>query len=218
MGFSAGSGCDKANGGVEVEARSRPWAGDGGRAHRVHEGVVRRRPPVHRSGSRDALLAAGVDERHLHQDRASGARDDRPGLKACLGGLREGDTLVVWKLDRLGRSLPHLLGIVGDLRERGVAFRSLTERMDTASPQGELLFDVFGALAQYERALIRERVMAGLRAAEAWGRRGGRPCAISDETLAAIRAALEGGMSKAAACRTFGVRRTTLIEALRRSG
>ena len=101
---------------------------------------------------RDALLAAGVDERHLHQDRASGARDDRPGLRACLEELREGDTLVVWKLDRLGRSLPHLLQIVGELRKRNVAFRSLTEHMDTTSPQGELLFAVFGALAQYERA------------------------------------------------------------------
>ena len=167
---------------------------------------------------RDALLAAGVDERHLHQDRASGACDDRPGLKACLEELRAGDTLVVWKLDRLGRSLPHLLTIVGDLKERGVGFRSLTEYMDTTLPQGELLFAVFGALAQYERALIRERVLAGLRAAETRGRRGGRPRAIGDETLAAIRVALEGGMSKAAACRTFGVRRTTLIEALRRTG
>ena len=167
---------------------------------------------------RDALLAAGVDERHLHQDRASGARDDRPGLRACLGELRAGDTLVVWKLDRLGRSLPHLLSIIGDLRQRGVAFRSLTEHTDTGSAQGELLFAVFGALAQYERALIRERVMAGLQAAATRGRRGGRPRAISDETLAAIRAALEGGLSKAAACRTFGIRRTNLIEALRRSG
>ena len=165
---------------------------------------------------RDALLAAGVDERHLHVDRASGARDDRPGLKACLADLRVGDTLVVWKLDRLGRSLPHLLAIIGDLKARGVAFRSLTEHMDTASPQGELLFSLFGALAQYERALIRERVVAGLRAAEARGRRGGRPRAISDETLAAIRDALAGGMSKAAACRAFGVRRSTLIDALRR--
>ena len=163
-------------------------------------------------------MAAGVDERNLHQNRASGARDDRPGLKACLGELRAGDTLVVWKLDRLGRSLPHLLNIVGDLRMRGIAFRSLTEHMDTASPQGELLFAVFGALAQYERALIREWVMAGLAFAAARGWRGGRPRAISDETLAAIRAALEGGMSKAAARRTFGVRRTTLIEALRRAG
>ena len=132
--------------------------------------------------------------------------------------MRRGDTLVVWKLDRLGRSLPYLLSIVGELKKRGVAFRSLTEHMDTASPQGGLLFAVFGALAQYERALIRERVMAGLRAAEVRGRRGGRPRAISDEKLAAIRAALGGGMSKAAACRMFGVRRTTLIEALRRVG
>lgn len=167
---------------------------------------------------RDALLAAGVDERHLHTDRASGAKDDRPGLKACMADLRTGDTLVVWKLDRLGRSLPHLLSIVGELKDRGVAFRSLTEAMDTASPQGEFLFSVFGALAQYERALIRERVNAGLRAAAARGRRGGRPRAISDETLAAIREALARGMSKAAACRTFGVKRTTLIEALKRGG
>jgi DNA invertase Pin-like site-specific DNA recombinase len=165
---------------------------------------------------RDALLAAGVDDRHLHADRASGAKDDRPGLKACMKDLRVGDTLVVWKLDRLGRSLPHLLSIVGDLKERGVAFRSLTEAMDTTSPQGELLFSVFGALAQYERALIRERVNAGLAAARARGRRGGRPRAISDEKLAAIHDALGGGMSKAAACRTFDVKRTTLIEALKR--
>ena len=166
---------------------------------------------------RDALVAAGVDERHLHQDRASGAGDDRPGLKACLEELRVGDILVVCKSDRLGRSLPHLVSIVGDLRERGTAFRSLTEHMDTASPQGEPLFAVFGALAQRERALIRKRVVAGLRAAEVRGRRGGPPRTISDESLAAIRAAPEGGVSKAAACRAFGVRRTTLIEALRRA-
>lgn len=166
---------------------------------------------------RDALLAAGVDERHLHADRASGAKDDRPGLKACMAELRAGDTLVVWKLDRLGRSLPHLLSIVGYLKERGVAFRSLTEAMDTTSPQGEFLFSVFGALAQYERALIRERVNAGLAAARARGRRGGRPRAISEEKLAAIHDALRGGMSKAAACRMFGVKRSTLIEALKRA-
>ena len=107
---------------------------------------------------------------------------------------------------------------MGELHERGVAFRSLTEHMDTTLPQGELLFTMFGALAQYERALIRERVVAGLASAATRGRRGGRPRAISNEKLAAIREALEGGMSKAAACRTFGVRRTTLIEALRRAG
>jgi len=120
---------------------------------------------------RDALIAAGVDERHIHSDKASGARDDRPGLKACLAWLKAGDTLVVWKLDRLGRSLSHLLSIITDFRERGIAFRSLTEQMDTTTPQGELLFSMFGALAQYERALTRERVMAGL----AVDRRGIRP-------------------------------------------
>jgi DNA invertase Pin-like site-specific DNA recombinase len=111
---------------------------------------------------RDALVAAGVDERHLHQDKASGARDDRPGLKTCLEDLRSGDVLVVWKLDRLGRSLSHLLKIVETLKARGVAFRSLTEQMDTTTPHGEFLFNIFGSLAQYERALIRERVTAGL--------------------------------------------------------
>lgn len=124
---------------------------------------------------RDALRAAGVDQRHLHEDKASGARDDRPGLKVCLDFLAPGDTLVVWKLDRLGRSLPHLLEIVAELKARGVAFRSPTEAMDTDTPQGELLFSIFGALAQYERALTRERVLAGLAAARRRGRRGGRP-------------------------------------------
>lgn len=88
---------------------------------------------------RDALVATGVDHRHLHTDKASGARDDRPGLKACLDYLNAGDTLIVWKLDRLGRSLPHLLTIVTDLKARGIAFRSLTEQMDTTTPHGELL-------------------------------------------------------------------------------
>src|SRR3546814_1766391 len=94
---------------------------------------------------RDALTAAGVDQRHLYSDKASGARDDRAGLKACLDYMNAGDTLVVWKLDRRGRSLPHLLAIVTDLKERGIAFRSLTEQMDTTTPHGELLFSLFGA-------------------------------------------------------------------------
>ena len=110
----------------------------------------------------DALAAAGVDARLIYSDKLSGSRDDRPGLKACLAYLSKGDTLIVWKLDRLGRSLSHLLTIVTDLKERGVGFRSLTEGMDTTTPQGKLLFSVFGALAEFERALIRERVNAGL--------------------------------------------------------
>ena len=167
---------------------------------------------------RDALLAAGVDERQLFEDRASGARDDRPGLAACLTHLRPGDTLVVWKLDRLGRSLPHLLEIVTDLRERSVAFRSLTEGMDTTTPHGELLFHIFGALAQFERALTQERVRAGLAAAFRRGRRGGRPMAVSPEKMETVIRALEGGASKAAVCRTFGIARSTLADSLARAG
>ena len=167
---------------------------------------------------RDALLAAGVDARHLFQDYASGARDDRPGLAKALEYLQSGDVLVVWKLDRLGRSLPHLLGIVSSLKEKRVGFRSLTESMDTTTPSGEFLFQVFGALAQYERALTRERVIAGLAAAKRRGRRGWRPLAITGEKLDAILAALNGDMSKAAVCRNFEVKRTTLIETLARIG
>jgi DNA invertase Pin-like site-specific DNA recombinase len=132
--------------------------------------------------------------------------------------MRPDDVLVVWKLDRLGRSLSHLLSIVNTLREQKVAFRSLTEGMDTTTPSGELLFHVFGALAQYERALNRERVVAGLAAAKRRGRVGGRPPAITGEKLEAIITALEGGMSKAAVCRNFDVKRTTLIETLARVG
>ncbi|WP_053620539.1 recombinase family protein (plasmid) [Methylobacterium fujisawaense] len=167
---------------------------------------------------RDALLAAGVDERHLHQDRASGARDDRPGLKACLADLRSGDVLVVWKLDRLGRSLSHLIRIVEALRERGVAFRSLTEAIDTTTAHGEFLFNLFGSLAQYERALIRERITAGLAAARRRGRKGGRPPSINSETVEQIVAALDGGASKASVCRTFRVPRSTLLDTLERVG
>lgn len=167
---------------------------------------------------RDALLATGVDSRHLFEDHASGAKDDRPGLTQVLAFVRPGDVLVVWKLDRLGRSLSNLLSIVNTLREKQVAFRSLTEGMDTTTASGELLFHVFGALAQYERALIQERVVAGLAAARRRGRVGGRPPAIAGEKLDAILSALQGGMSKAAVCRNFGVKRTTLIETLARMG
>jgi DNA invertase Pin-like site-specific DNA recombinase len=136
----------------------------------------------------------------------------------ALEFVRPGDVLVVWKLDRLGRSLSHLLAIVNTLKEKHVSFRSLTEGMDTTTASGELLFHVFGALAQYERALIQERVIAGLAAAKRRGRIGGRPAAIVGEKRDAIIAALNGGMSKAAVCRNFGVKRTTLIETLARIG
>ncbi|CAG0910045.1 unnamed protein product [Cyprideis torosa] len=165
---------------------------------------------------RDALLSAGVDPRQLFEDRMSGVRDDRPGLAQALDYLQPGDTLVVWKLDRLGRSLPHLLEVIQSLKDRGVQFRSITEGMDTSTPSGELLFHLVGALAQFERSLIQERVRTGLEAARKRGRVGGRPRAISDEKLDAIVEAIDGGMTKAAVCRTFNVKRSTLIDSLRR--
>ena len=166
----------------------------------------------------DALTAAGVDGRHLFEDKASGARDDRPGLKKCLEYVKPGDTLVVWKLDRLGRSLTHLLTIVEGLRKNGVAFRSLTEGMATTTPHGELLFHIFGALAQYERSLTKERVNAGLAAAKRRGRRGGRPLAVDGEKLEGILSALNNGTTKAAVCRSFGIPRSTLLDTLARAG
>lgn len=167
---------------------------------------------------RDALLSAGVDQRHLFEDRASGARDDRPGLAKALAYAKPGDVLVVWKLDRLGRSLTHLIEIINTLKANQVAFRSLTEGMDTATASGELLFHVFGALAQYERALIKERVNAGLESARRRGRHGGRPLEILPEKLSIITDSLDRGMSKAAVCRTFDVKRSTLIDTLVRVG
>jgi DNA invertase Pin-like site-specific DNA recombinase len=167
---------------------------------------------------RDALLAAGVEARHLFEDRVTGSRGDRAGLTKALAFMKPGDCLVVWKLDRLGRSLPHLLATVTDLKKRGIAFRSLTEQMDTGTPQGEFLFHIFGSLAQFERSLIQERIQAGLAAARRRGRHGGRPRTIDAKKLAAVTAALEDGSTKAAVCRRFGVKRSTLIDSLARIG
>jgi DNA invertase Pin-like site-specific DNA recombinase len=165
---------------------------------------------------RDALRAAGVDERNIHEDRASGSRDDRPGLKTCLEYLRTGDVLVVWKLDRLGRSLRHLIEIVTGLRERGIGFRSVTESIDTTTPMGEFLFHLFGALAQYERSLIRERVIAGLEAAKRRGRKGGRPRKLDVERLETAKALLADGKTVSSTARAVGVARSTLVDSLRR--
>ena len=165
---------------------------------------------------RDARRAAGVDERHRFQDQASGARDDRPGLAQALTFLQPGDGRMGWKRDWLGRSLPHRIESANGLKTAGVGLRALTEPMDTATPHGELLFYLFGALAQYERALTQERIRAGLAAARRRGRRGGRPRVRDVERLEAVRAALGRGESTAAVCRTFGIPRSTLYEALRR--
>ena len=165
---------------------------------------------------RDALIAAGVDPRNIYDDTASGAKVDRDGLRRCLDYLKKDDVLVVWKLDRLGRSLPHLVELLETLKGRGVQFRSLTEGMDTTTPAGELLFNIVGSLAQFERSLIRERVSAGVIAAKKRGRVGGRPRAISDERMEAIEAALASGQSKAAVARAFEVDRSTIHRELKR--
>lgn len=165
---------------------------------------------------KDALLKYGVDERNIFADIVSGASKNRDGLNAALEFLKTGDILVVWKLDRLGRSLAHLISIITSLKEKNIAFVSLTKGMDTTTASGELFFHIFGALAQFERSLIQQRVKAGLESARLRGKSGGRPKAIDDEKLKAIKEALASGMSKAAICRTFGVKRSTLIDSLRR--
>jgi DNA invertase Pin-like site-specific DNA recombinase len=127
---------------------------------------------------RDALLEAGVDDERLYEDRASGRRDDRPGLAECLKSLRDGDTLVVWKLDRLGRDLHHLVNTVHDLTARGIGMRVLTGQgaaIETTTAAGKLVFGIFAALAEFEREMISERTIAGLASARARGRTGGRP-------------------------------------------
>ncbi len=165
---------------------------------------------------RDALLEAGVDERNLFMDQASGIKDDRQGLTQALNYLKRGDWLVVWKLDRLGRSLPHLLEIISELKQKGIKFKSLTENIDTSTPHGEFFFHIFGALAQYERSLIRERIRAGLESAKIRGKRGGRPRKIDAEKLNAILNSLKAGQSKASVCRAFQIPRTTLYDYLSR--
>jgi DNA invertase Pin-like site-specific DNA recombinase len=165
----------------------------------------------------DALIKAGVDQRNIFKDQASGVKIKRTGLEEALKFLREGDCLIVWKLDRLGRSLPHLIEIISQLKMRGIAFRSLTEAtMDTTNAGGEFLFNIFASLAQYERALNQERIIAGLEAAKSRGRYGGRPRVINPEKIEEIQEALKAGKTKASICRNFGIKRSTLYDALNR--
>ena len=124
---------------------------------------------------RDALLNAGVSPKDIYTDKVTGVKADRPGLTQAISHLRSGDTLVVWRLDRLGRSLKHLIETVTTLKEQGISFKSLTENIDTSTATGTLVFQIFGALAEFERNLIKERTVAGLNAARARGRTGGRP-------------------------------------------
>jgi DNA invertase Pin-like site-specific DNA recombinase len=130
----------------------------------------------------DALRQAGCANEHIFIDKASGARSERPGLDACLRLLKPGDTLLVWRLDRLGRSMPHLVMLIEELLGKGIGFRSLCDGViDTTTASGELIFNLFSALAQFERRLIQERTKAGLSAARARGRKGGRKPISSDD-------------------------------------
>ena len=163
---------------------------------------------------RDALAAAGCDR--IFEDRASGAKADRPGLAQALSYARSGDVLAVWKLDRLGRSMSHLIATVSELESRGVGLRSLTEQIDTTTPGGRLIFHVFGALGQFERDLIRERTRAGLKAAEARGRRGGRKPVVTDEKLRRARQLMAKGLTAREAAARIKVGKTALYNALQR--
>jgi DNA invertase Pin-like site-specific DNA recombinase len=162
---------------------------------------------------RDALTKAGAER--IFEDEASGARDDRPGLTDALSHLREGDTLVVWKLDRLGRTLRSLIGFVEGLREKGIEFRSVTDGIDTTTPAGRFFFHVMGALAQMERELIRERTNAGLAAARARGRKGGRKPKLSGRQIAHARKLLEDRTTTIKdVAASFNVNRATIYRAL----
>lgn len=162
----------------------------------------------------EALDKAGCHR--VFRDVASGAKSDRTGLDEALAFLRPGDTLVVWKLDRLGRSLPHLVQTVEALHERGVGFRSLTEAIDTTTPSGELVFHLFAVLAQFERNLIRERTKAGIKVAAARGRRGGRREVLTPEKLNRARKLInEKGLTVRAAAAAIKVGKSTLYDALR---
>jgi len=163
---------------------------------------------------RDALIAAGVKASRLYEDRASGKRDDRPGLEACLKSLRENDTLIVWKLDRLGRNLRHLVNTIHDLIERKIGFRVLTGQganIDTTTASGRLVFGIFAALAEFERELIRERTIAGLSSARARGRKGGRPYTMTPTKLRMAQAAMAKRDTRVGdLCKELGVTRQTL--------
>lgn len=163
---------------------------------------------------RDALTHAGVEADNIYQDSASGKKDDRPGLAACLKALRRGDTLVVWKLDRLGRDLRHLVNLVDDLTKRSIGLKVLAGEgasIDTSTANGRLVFGIFAALAEFERALIIERTKAGLAAARARGRNGGAPFKMTTAKLRLAQAAMGKAETKIGdLCAELGITRQTL--------
>lgn len=165
----------------------------------------------------DALKSAGCNQ--IFEEKVSGKNKDRPELDVCLKVLRDGDTLVVWRLDRLGRSLEHLVQIIHELEDRKIGFQSLTESIDTTNAGGKLIFHMFAALAEFERNLIRERTIAGLKAARARGRVGGRKVKLSaSDTRKAAAMLLDPLVTKTEVAKHFGISRVTLNAALMREG
>lgn len=162
----------------------------------------------------DALIEVGINKKNIYRDQASGKKDDRPGLESCLKALREGDTLVVWKLDRLGRDLRHLVNTVQDLAERGIGFKVIAGQganIDTATASGKLVFGIFAALAEFERELIRERTMAGLKSARARGKKGGRKFQLTKGQVRLAQASMKNKNTNVSElCRELGVSRQTL--------
>ena len=162
----------------------------------------------------DALKKAGVKANHIYQDKASGKHDDRPGLVACLKALRKGDLLIVWKLDRLGRDLRHLVNTIQELLDKGVGFKVLAGQgaeINTTTASGKLVFGIFAALAEFERELIRERTMAGLAAARARGRKGGRKFSLTKAQVRLAQVAM--GKKETVVgdlCKELGITRPTI--------
>ncbi len=169
----------------------------------------------------DALVGLGVQQDHVFTDTISGAKSERPGLDDCLANLNEGDTLVVWRLDRLGRSMHHLVSLIEKLRNRGIGFRSVSDGLiDTTSASGELIFHIFSALAQFERRLIQERTKASLASARARGRLGGRPAVKIDnaKVLAARKLHDDKTLTIVEICETLHISRSTYYRYVRLKG
>jgi DNA invertase Pin-like site-specific DNA recombinase len=163
---------------------------------------------------RDELLKAGCEK--IFEDVASGTKSDRQGLRECIDFARKGDVIVCWKLDRIGRSLKHLIEVINELKERGVGFRCITQNLDTTTPSGMLVFHVFGAMAEFERSLIQERTQAGLAASRARGRLGGRP-KVDNSHRIEIASSLynEGKVTVAEICKSLKISRATFYRDLR---
>lgn len=162
----------------------------------------------------DALKGAGCED--IFKDIVSGAKTARPGLHSAISHLRKGDTLVVWRLDRLGRSLAHLIETVKELNDQGIGFKSLQENIDTTTSGGQLIFHIFGALAQFERELIRERTQAGLKAARVRGRMGGRPVQLNTQEIRKLKKHYDkGDLSVMEICKLFNITKPTLYRYLK---